>query len=189
MFKISNFLSRFNVSKFIKVFNTNKLDSSLCSSIISTYNTTLNNPLYIYTSASSFKYTFGSTIDDFVKDILWDSFYIKIIQDYADTYNECISPQQQVSAYHKLWDLKSNIVNAWISSYNNNIFNILTSLTLLHTDSKYGYVVIEFKHFQSVKLKVGETVTFPSNFEYSYRVDLKGNNVKVLFSQVTLKPY
>lgn len=187
--KLIKFVSFFlnlsnNLSKFIKRYDSNKLDKTFCVNLLKEYINSDSSDLYIYTN--NFKYIFGLTFDTPVTNSCWDSIYLKIIQDYADTYNECISPQYQVSVFHKVWLLNKNHINSWVSASNNNILNLLTSLTLL--DTNVSYVTIEFKHFKSIKLFPGQTLTFPSNFEYSYRAHLREQSVRILFSQVLINP-
>jgi hypothetical protein len=176
--------SFFNVSKFIKRYDINKIDEAFCLSILKNYVHLDTSALYIY--ANNFKYDFGLTSESAINDSRWSNIYLKIIQDYADTYNECISPQQEVCAFHKFWTINENLVNSWVSSSNNNILNLLTSLTLI--DYRVDYIIVEFKHFKAVKLYPGQTLTFPSNFEYSYRVHLREQSVYILFSQVLINP-
>lgn len=168
-------------SKFIKVFNINKLSKDFATSLIKRYINNSFEELYIYTE--NFKYVFGKTSKDFVQDSTLNSIYLKIIQDYADTYDECISSEYQVLAFHKLWILKSNLVNSWVSAYNRNVLNLLTSLTYLEGEEEE--ISVEFKHFKTVTIKLGETVTFPSTFEYSYKIHLRKQAVHILFSQVS----
>jgi hypothetical protein len=173
-----------NVSQFIKTYNLNKLDKDFCITLLKEYYDSCNTDLYIY--SNNFKYIFGLTSEVPIINNIWGTVYLKVIQDYADTYNECISPQQQVSAFHKLWGIKKNLKDSWVSASNNNILNLLTSITLL--DYEVEYINIKFKHFKVVKLFPGETLTFPSTFEYSYKIDMREQSVYILFSQLLISP-
>lgn len=173
-----------NVSQFIKTYNLNKLDETFCLNLLKDYVGSCNADLYIYTN--NFKYIFGLTSETPITNSVWDTVYLKVIQDYADTYNESITSQQQVSAFHKLWVIKENLNDSWVSASNNNILNLLTSITLL--DYQVDYITIEFKHFKNVKLFPGETITFPSNFEYSYKITKREQSVYILFSQLLINP-
>lgn len=189
MLKLFNFLHlsfnylSFNSHSFIKVYNTNKLDKEFSFNLIREYSNNFLIDLFIFTN--NYKYTFGTTLNCLIENTTWSAAYLKVIVDYVDTFNECLSIDQEVNAFHKIWKINNNLVNAWISASNKNVFNLFTSLTNLNQS---GYVTVYFKYFKPIKLYSGDSITFPSTFQYSYKIECTNQeDTFILFSQASLK--
>lgn len=172
-----------NKLPFIVKLDFNKFSSSSCFDLISKYKN--QNKTLIKLGVTNFEYEVGYVYGDCINDENWIKHFEKLFIQYSDLCGECFSYGYTAKVIHKLWLVNPNFDKRFaINPTNNNISSLLTCLTVLSDES----VCVNFKYFNSVYLKKGETLIFPSHFEYYYDIfhkNIKG--VEILMSQVYLE--
>jgi hypothetical protein len=136
---------------------------------------------------NNFKYTFGDIYTDYIEDETWSNHFNKLITYYADICNECFTYSNEAKVIHNLTSVINNFDERFsINPTNNSVYSLLTCITSLC--DKDEYIDIRFKYFKSVRLYSGETIIFPSHFEYAYGVYHKQkDNALIVLSQVYLQ--
>jgi hypothetical protein len=173
----------FNKSPFILKLDFNKFSSLSCFELIQKYKT--KEKTLIKLGVTNFEYEVGYSYNEYISDENWIKHFEKLFIQYSDLCGECFAYGYIAKVIHKLWHVNPNFDKRFtINPTNNSIFSLLTCLTVLSDKS----ILVNFKHFKSVSLKKGETLMFPSHFEYYY--DISHNNkegAEILMSQVYLE--
>lgn len=160
------------------------LDPTFATDLINTYSTSQLTDLNI--GSKAFIHNLGRVYTQHVNQDTWNYTFEKIVGSYCEVVTECISPLYVVKVIHSLCLFNrlqdTTYHSCWISANVNNPLNLLTCYTLIDPD--VSEVVFKFKNFKAVKVKRGETIVFPSHFEYGYNLITDKQDTTLIFSQV-----
>lgn len=169
---------------FILIIDFFNIDPSFAIDLINTYRTSQLIDLNIGTQ--TFTHNLGRVYPEPVDQDIWNYMFEKIVGSYCEVVTECISPSYIVKVIHSLC-LFNRLQDTthhpcWISANVNNPLNLLTCYTLIDPD--VSEIIFKFKNFKAVKVKRGETIIFPSHFEYGYNLITDKQDTTLIFSQV-----